>query len=224
MNKDQLTAVYRVIAELFLHPATRDGDRIQANMERIGTAKEVRASLDTFLAAPAAVNEDEYVSTLELSPLVPPYLGSHIFAEPNSCRGSGMSGRNGYMLELKNIYRHFGVEFTGGEMPDFVPVIVEFLGISLERMDKDPIGLRRYFVETLLQKGFTQLLSELQEKESPYAHLIAALLSALAEDTAHMAGGPKWQPPVDDKPPQGPDVASGMTTNDCATSENRVSL
>ncbi len=60
-------------------------------------------------------------------------------------------------MELANIYRHFGVELAGGEMADFVPVIVEFLGVSLEPSDRDRIGLRRYFVETMMTAGLASL-------------------------------------------------------------------
>jgi len=128
------------------------------------------------------MSAEEYVATLELTPVVPLYLGAHLYGEPKSCRGAGMSGRNGYMLELANIYRHFGIELEGGEMADFVPVVVEFLGISLDRGDADEIGLRRYFVEQLLVKGFEMLLAALRQYESPYAHLLDALNAALTED------------------------------------------
>ena len=113
-----------------------------------------------------------------------------------------MSGRNGYMLELSNIYRHFGVELAGGELADFVPVVVEFLGISLKRNAEDGIGLRRYFVETMLIKGIESLLSALQKYESPYAHLVEALRVALTYDVSQMADGPKWRPSADDDRPQ----------------------
>ncbi len=199
MDRTQLTAAYRLISELFLYPEDRDPARIEAEMAALAEAPEaLREPLDSFLAAPLAGSAEEYVATLELAPAVSLYLGSHLYEEPQSCRGAGMSGRNGYMLELANIYRHFGVELAGGELADFVPVMVEFLGLSLERGDRDRIGLRRYFVETLLSTGLAPLLSALHRHESPYAHLVDSLGVALTEDIAQMAGGPKWQPPADD--------------------------
>ncbi len=199
MDKIQLSAAYRLISELFLYPEDRDPARIEAEMAALAAAPEaLREPLDDFLATPLAGSVEEYVATLELAPAVPLYLGSHLYDEPQSCRGAGMSGRNAYMLELANIYRHFGVELAGGELADFVPVMVEFLGVSLGRSDQDRIGLRRYFVETMVTTGLTSLLSALRRHESPYAHLVDALGVALAEDIAQMAGGPKWQPPADD--------------------------
>ncbi len=135
-----------------------------------------------------------------------------------------MSGRNGYMLELSNIYRHFGIEMAGGEMADFVPVIVEFLGLSLAHGDRDDIGLRRYLVETLLVNGIESLLSALRKCESPYANLVLALRTALAEDIAQMAGSPKWRPSASDDRPQAPDVVHGLTAPIPSTPEAGVEI
>ena len=225
MDRTQLAPAYRLISELFIYPEDRDAARIKAEMVWLEEAPMgLRAPLKAFLSAPAAVNPEEYVATLELAPLVPLYLGSYLYDEPQSCRGAGMSGRNGYMLELANIYRHFGVELTGGEMADFVPVIVEFLGISLERGDRDRIGLRRYLVETLLINGIESLLSALRKCESPYVNLVEALRAALTEDIAHMADGPKWQPPADDDRPRVPAAVRSFMATDRATPENGVEL
>ena len=225
MDRTQLTAAYRLISELFLYPEDRDPARIEAEMAALAAAPEaLREPLDNFLTAPLAGSAEEYVATLELAPAVSLYLGSHLYEEPQSCRGAGMSGRNGYMLELANIYRHFGVELAGGELADFVPVMVEFLGVSLERSDQDQIGLRRYFVETMLTTGLASLLSALRRHESPYAHLVDALGVALAEDIAQMAGGPKWQPPADDDRLPVPASVCGLAAANHTASENGAEL
>ena len=221
MDNIQLTAAYRLISELFVSPEDRDPARIEAAMAALAAAPEaLRGPLDEFLAAPLAGSAEEYVATLELAPAVPLYLGSHLYDEPQTCRGAGMSGRNGYMLELANIYRHFGVELAGGELADFVPVMVEFLGLSLERGDQDRIGLRRYFVETMMAMGLATLLSALRRHESPYAHLVDALDVALAEDIEQMAGGPKWRPPAaEDRLPVAATICGPAAANHSA-SEN----
>ena len=225
MDRTQLTAAYRLISELFVYPEDRDPARIEAEMAALAAAPEaLRGPLDNFLAAPLAGSAEEYVATLELAPAVSLYLGSHPYEEPQSCRGAGMSGRNGYMLEIGNIYRHFGVELAGGELADFVPVMVEFLGVSLERSDQDRIGLRRYFVETMLTTGLASLLSALRRYESPYAHLVDALGVALAEDIAQMAGGPKWRPPADDDRLPVPATVCGLAAANHTASENGAEL
>ena len=225
MDQTHLTPAYRLISELFLYPEERDGKRIKAEMARLENehaAPELLEPLKAFLSAPSAESVEEYVSTLELAPLVPLYLGAYLYDEPQTCRGAGMSGRNGYMLELANIYRHFGIEMAGGEMADFVPVVVEFLGLSLAHGDRDGIGLRRYLVETMLVNAIESLLSALRKCESPYVYLVEALRVALSEDIAQMAGGPKWHPPADGAhgPPSA--AALGSAATDRATPENRV--
>lgn len=225
MDRTQLTAAYRLISELFLYPEDRDPARIEAALAALAAAPEaLREPLDNFLAAPLAGSAEEYVATLELAPAVSLYIGSHLYEEPQSCRGAGMSGRNGYMLEIGNIYRHFGVELAGGELADFVPVMVEFLGLSLERSDQDRIGLRRYFVETMLTTGLASLLSALRRHESPYAHLVDALGVALAEDITQMAGGPKWQPPAGDDRLPVPATVCGPAAATRTASENGAEL
>ncbi len=213
MDNTQLANAYRLISEMLIYPEERDGAEIKALMASLaGTPAALRDPLDAFLAAPAAVDAEEYVATLELAPLAPLYLGSYLFEEPKSCRGAGMSGRNGYMLELSNIYRHFGVEMAGGEMSDFMPLIADFLGISLGCGDLDSIGLRRYLMETLLINAIESLLSALRKCESPYVHVVEALRIVMTDDIAQMADGPKWQPPADFKAPP-PAAIDGLTAS-----------
>jgi len=224
MDNTQLAAAYRLISELFLYPEDRDAERIDAETARLRHAPAaLRDPLEAFTAAPAAADAEEYVATLELAPIAPLYLGAYLYAEPETCRGAGMSGRNGYMLELANIYRHFGVEMEGGEMADFVPVVVEFLGISLERGDNDQIGLRRYLVETQLMAGIVALLAALRKFDSPYAYLVEALHCALVDDIEHMSGGVKWCPPAKERE-QLPAALRGLTADNRATPENGAEL
>lgn len=193
----RLAANYRLIAELLLYPEERDEHLIAEGMRALKTApKTVRKLIKSFVRQPASHSTEEYVATLELSPPCPLYLGSYLFDEPKSCRGAGMSGRNAYMMELVNIYRHFGFELNGGELSDFLPVMVEFLAISLERQDMDQIGLRRSFIERYLLIGLDPLAEALSKYESLYGLLVEALVKELAEDTALGGDQPAWTPPV----------------------------
>ncbi len=224
-NQNQLAPAYRLIAEWFVYPEDRDSAAIEADLAWLETAPPaLRAPLDAFRAAPASHSTEEYVATLELAPPVPLYFGSYLYDEPTTCRGAGMSGRNAYMMELANIYRHFGVEFEGSEMSDFVPVVVEFLAISLEREDADRIGLRRYLVETLLLEATDKLLAALKKFESPYAHLAVALRAALAEDSARMADGPIWQPRPGDERPELTAAGCGFAAGEFMGPEKGVEL
>lgn len=203
MNVSELATCYRLIAELLVYPPERNKDQIDLWLEQLSRAPAaVREPLQAFIETPSAWSPDEYVRTLELSPPCPLYLGSYVFDEPKSCRGAGMSGRNAYMIELANIYRHFGVDRNGKELADFLPLMVDFLAISLAHPERDDIGLRRRYVEHYFTEGLSAMKEALDKYESAYALVIEALSVALEDDTSSMAGQPIWTPPKEDvKPP-----------------------
>ena len=196
MNGSDITTCYRLIAELLLHPRERDADRIRLLLEQaIGAPPPLLEALRSFLGDPQGGSNAEYIQTLELSPPCPLYLGSYLFDEPTSCRGVGVSGRNLYMIELRSIYRHCGFEMVAGELPDFLPVVADFLWISNDASHRDSIGLRRYFIEHFVNPALDPLRSKLEEYESVYVLVIEALMVTLHHDLLGMADSPAWVPP-----------------------------
>ena len=195
-NVSVLLSCYRLIAELFLYPEERDSTRIEKERKTVKQCPtSIQDSIDRFLAEPVSSSSDEYIKMFELSPPCPLYLGSYLFEEPKSCRGVGLSGRNAYMIELANIYKHFGYELKEGELPDFLPVMVDFLWISLEQRERDQIGLRRHFLEHYLLPGIEPLSVAMKKYTSPYIWLIESLEAALKMDIAFMSDKPIWKPP-----------------------------
>lgn len=213
-----LATAYRLIAECLLAPDVRDAARISAWSEALdGAPQAVRAPLAAFLASPRALDADEHLLILELTPPCPLYLGHYLFEEPQSCRGAGFSGRNGYMLEVGAVYRHFGFEIGGGELPDFLPAMCEFLAISLENRQRDSIGIRRRFVETHLRPGLAPMRAALAKYESPYRLLIESLEAAVAADVASRTADPIWVPPTRSGSPRVPPVVSAVGRRDAPT-------
>jgi nitrate reductase molybdenum cofactor assembly chaperone NarJ/NarW len=203
-----LGAMYRIIAELLLNPAFRDEESIARNFARLGESP-VRECLARFLDSPRASDVDEYTQTLELAPPCPLYFGAYIYEEPSSCRGAGASGRNQFMIELAALYEHFGVTLGDRELPDFVPVVIEFLAVSLEHPERDGIGLRKRLVDKHVHAGLAPLRKALQKYESVYDQLIEALEYTVNEDLERMADEPVWlAPEVKDTIPQRPDGAA----------------
>lgn len=196
MDTHWLAPSYELIAELLLHPDDRSGVRISALLQRLEAEPLTELEpVRRFLSDPMATSRDEYVQTLELSPPCPLYLGAYLFDEPTTCRGIGTSGRNAFMLEINAVYRHFGFELSGRELSDYLPAAVEFLGISLKRAARDRIGLRRRLLEKYVRPGLGPLKERLCKYESPYALLVEALESVVAEDLRHLGDVPAWQPP-----------------------------
>jgi len=196
MNTAALAAGYRLIAQLLLHPDDRDGATVASPGLDLDPA--VGDSIEEFLADASCGSRDEYVQTLELSPPCPLYLGAYLFDEPTSCRGAGTSGRNAYMLELSGLYRHFGFEITGGELPDYLPALVDFLWLSLEHQDRDTIGLRRRLLQHYVLPALGPLSEALEKYHSPYVLLVRALAKIVVQDLQQMGDGPVWKPPPDE--------------------------
>lgn len=195
MSAADLGVCYQLIAELLLHPDERDATRVEALRAKLGDAlTDASGPISEFLDHPLAVSAEEYVQTLELSPPCPLYLGAYLFEEPASCRGAGTSGRNAYMLELAGVYRHFGLELSGRELPDYVPALAEFLAISLDHSDRDQTGLRRWLLERYVLPALEPLRERLARYQSPYALLARSLAAVVCEDLRRVDDRPAWRP------------------------------
>lgn len=197
-----LGAAYRAISELLINPEFRDEERVALELAHLRGTR-LREVIDRFRDAPASRDIGEYTQTLELAPPCPLYLGAYMYEEPSSCRGAGASGRNSFMIELAAIYAHFGFEVGQSELPDFLPVVVEFLAVSLDHPERDGIGLRRRLVERYVQPGTAPLRKALQKYESVYDILVEALELAVCEDLERMEDDPIWlEPEVADTIPK----------------------
>ncbi len=187
-TRQQLAASYRLVAELLLYPEERDPAAVEAGRAALADAPAaMREPIERFIRSERSEDVDEYLAVLELSPPCPLYLGAHIFEEPASCRGAACSGRNAYMLELAGVYRHFGFEIGGGELPDFLPAMTEFLALSLEHGERDRIGLRRRLLERYVHPGLAPMREALERYDTPYALLLAALQATVGRDLDDVA-------------------------------------
>ena len=179
-KKQMLRNIYSVLAEAWSPP--QDIDEETSNLE--GDALAEWESIDREGAALLAkflgdrISETEYVELFELDPRCPPYLGSHSFDEPMTCAGAAISDRNGYMLDLLGIYKHFGMTPNGKELADYLPLMVEFLALSVD--SEDPI--RNKFVEEYMFPFLAPMRSKLEELKASYLYLFDALERAIKLD------------------------------------------
>ena len=189
MERTTITACYKLLAELLLYPEERREDVIRQLGPRVEeAAEEVRRPLLELLASPAIDDCGAYIEELEVSRKRPLYLGFYLFDEPDSCQSAGTCGRNGYMIELTGIYRHYGLELDGREMPDFLPLVLDFLALSADRREDDEGALRTRLIERYLQPAVTAMHDRFSEHGGPWllaVESVAALLRAeLAEPLA----------------------------------------
>lgn len=176
-----LRDVYAAMADLWCSPQDADLEEarrgaVEAITGLDGIDKEGAALLAQFLEKP--VSEEEYVELFELDPRCPLYLGSHVYEEPQTCGQAAVSDRNGYMIELLGIYRHLGLTPNGKELPDYLPLVVEFL--SLAAGSEDPI--REKLIKEYILPYLPPMRSRLKDLNTPYLHLLDALERLLKLD------------------------------------------
>lgn len=187
---DALTAVYRMIAEWFLYPEEIDASTLSdaALEDVLENGAAIKASvadhLREFRAGYDSVTVDEYLALLELNPRAPLYLGTYQFDEPTTCASAGVSDRNQYMIEIANIFQHFGLEIDA-EMPDFLPAVTEFLALTAGARDEDA-EVRLRFIEKMVWPGVRLFAQSLAKEETPYTHLAEALTECLRFEAGDM--------------------------------------
>ncbi len=177
-GKQILKDAYALIAELWCSPPEEDADKeeirkeAEAVINRLeGIDQESAALLSRFLGE-NDIAEEDYIDLFELDPQCALYLGSHTYDEPTTCATAAVSDRNEYMIELGGIYSHFGRKPNGRELPDYLPLMVDFLSLTIESRD-DPIRdklINEYFLPFL-----SPMRSRLEELKTPYLYLLEAL-------------------------------------------------
>ncbi len=191
MNQEQiLTAFYALIAELWCGPpvAVEISEKLQKDAEEMvkkleGFDKEAAILLSRFLTE-NVISEEDYIDLFELDPECALYLGSHSYDEPKTCANAAMSDRNEYMIELTGIYRHFGQMPNGKELPDFLPLMVDFLSLTVESKD-DPIRVK--FIEEYLLPYLPPMRSRLEALRTPYLYLLDAMEKVICSESKSQA-------------------------------------
>jgi nitrate reductase delta subunit len=182
---------YQLLAELLLYPEGRNEDRIQQLVPLVENAPDpVRKPLLELLANPEIRDCGAYLEELEMSRNRPLYLGFYLFDEPESCQSAGTCGRNGYMIELSGIYRHYGLELDGRELPDFLPLALDFLALSADRRQGDEGAVRTLLIERYLQPAVVAMHERFSEHGGPWllaVDALAALLRAELDEVGAVA-------------------------------------
>ncbi|MCH7485730.1 MAG: hypothetical protein IIC04_01945 [Proteobacteria bacterium] len=173
-----LKDVYALIAELWCSPpeddAKREGIKKDAKevVKRLESIDKESAMLLSRFLGENAITEEDYIDLFELDPQCPLYLGSHTYDEPKTCATAAVSDRNEYMIELNGIYNHFGRKPNGKELPDYLPLMVDFLSLTTESKD-DPV--REKLIKEYILPFLPPMRSRLGELKTPYLHLLDAL-------------------------------------------------
>lgn len=156
--------VHRLVSALLGYPDAALRAALPELAEVLATAEELkgeeRAVIGRFVAAlaardPIAVEED-YVRTFDMVPEHSLHLTHHLLGEDRN--------RGPALIDLGEFYREHGVEVAGNELPDYLPLVLEFA--SLLDADAAKFFLSRW------NRVLRQLAANLEAGGSPYAELV----------------------------------------------------
>ncbi len=166
--------IYKLCSLLLSYP---DPELLDARPELSGAVAELpsspsRAALQRFCAwwageDPTALQE-RYVQTFDLDKRCGLYL---TFYGEGDRRDRGMA-----LLRLRKLYRAAGLPQKDGELPDFLPLMLEFAAAAPPGRGELVLREHRAALE-LVRAG-------LAERESPYAEVLEAVCLTLGEPSA----------------------------------------
>ncbi len=183
---DILRETYAVLSELWCNPADVDTEALKEKAYGIAHMladinEEAPNKLAQFLET-YPPTEEYYIEVFELSPKCPLYLGSYLFEEPKTCAQAGVSERNDYMIDILGIYKHFGLGMVEKELPDFLPLMLEFLSITA---DKREDKIRRKFIEEYMMPALEPMKEKVKEVGAPHLLLLDLLEELLKFDLSY---------------------------------------
>ena len=165
---------YKLLSILLGYPDRRlveARDEIAAAVEALSRSPE-RAALRRFVTYLAGSTQTElernYVETFDLRRRSAMYLTYYVHGDT---RKRGMA-----LLRLKRLYAAAGLELTTGELPDYLPLALEFAALAPDGAGATLLREHRPALELLRRS--------LRDADSPYADLLDAVCDGLPRLTA----------------------------------------
>ena len=109
--------------------------------------------------------EAEYVELFDRGRSTSLHLFEHVHGDSRD--------RGPAMIDLTKTYEQAGLFLGEGELPDFVPVVLEFASTLEPRLAREFLGEMGHI--------FNAIFAALQKRESPYAAVLGALLELAGE-------------------------------------------
>jgi nitrate reductase delta subunit len=166
----------RILARLLSYPDSvlrknlPDMRAALASEKAIGPERmtELDALMANLQNGDALENEAEYVQIFDRGRATSLHLFEHVHGDSRD--------RGPAMIDLAQTYEKAGLFLAPGEMPDYLPVVLEFVSTQ------PPKEARAFLSE--MAHIFNAIFNALQQRESAYASVLGALLE-LSGETAH---------------------------------------
>lgn len=168
---------YKILALLLDYPTAHTVAILPKIMPELEEEKLLnRMSLRNMLSFMEAVEnkellewQEQYTGQFDYAPSTSLYLFDHIYGDSKK---RGMA-----MVDLKQLYSSEGMEIMSGELPDFLPVLLEFIANT-----QTPGQGADLLAETI--HVLRKIESNLAEGNSPYHYLLAILVYLASKGSA----------------------------------------
>lgn len=164
-------ALYKILSALLDYPGQDLIDAIPEIGAEIGRSPDIDSSekeaLRTFLdyvaQQPLTELQASYVKTFDLTPEHSLHLTHHFFGDDND------RNRGPALIDLGELYKDYGVQTTTNELPDYLPLILEFAAML------EDTEATTFLADA--NKVLTVLADNLTKAGSPYAPLLSIVKS-----------------------------------------------
>ncbi len=158
--------VYKILSILLEYPSkdlTENWNDIKQSIsEQDELQAEDKQRLMGFTEWASALSltklQAEYVNTFDMTAENSLYLTYHLFDEQDRDRGPAL-------IQLSELYKSTGFEIGDGELPDYLPLIMEYVSTM------DDLHSAQSFLQQTAQAADI-IASNLEKNESPYAPLV----------------------------------------------------
>ena len=127
--------------------------------------QEIDALIDSLVSADPLEAEAGYVELFDRGRATSLHLFEHVHGDSRD--------RGPAMIDLAQTYEKAGLYLAPGELPDYLPAVLEFVSTQ-------PAAEARAFLDEM-SHIFNALFNALQERASPYASVLGALLELAGE-------------------------------------------
>ncbi len=184
----------RVLARLLSYPDAELCSHLSAmrdalHTERaitVGRLAELDVLMDTLSSGDPLATEAIYVQLFDSGRATSLHLFEHVHGDSRD--------RGPAMIDLAQTYDQAGLYLAPGELPDYLPVVLEFVSTQPPREG-------RAFLSEMVHI-FNAIFSALQQRQSAYASVIGALLELAGEKAQAVKLAPEepldesWVEPV----------------------------
>jgi nitrate reductase delta subunit len=171
-----MAKTFKILSVLLSYP-TRDLQKAAGALRRVLDneallSRDARAAAGDFINAIESADiyelQERYVDLFDRGRSLSLYLFEHVHGESRD-RGQAM-------IDLKSLYERHGLAIESRELPDYLPLLLEFLStLPLDEACK-LLGQTAHILEALAKR--------LEKRKSPYALLLRAALELVTRPEA----------------------------------------